>query len=33
MTMIEPIFDHTKANRRIERFQRLGWRPFARSGA
>jgi hypothetical protein len=24
MTMIEPIFGHTKANRRIERFQRRG---------
>ena len=24
MTMIEPIFGHTKANRRIERFHRRG---------
>ena len=24
MTMIEPIFGHTKANRRIDRFQRRG---------
>ena len=32
MTMIEPIFGHTKANRRIERFHRRGLDAVARNG-